>query len=117
MLDSRSLVTTLRRALLRALCTTELGGLGFLRTEPTRPHNSGTPCRTACHTFRTALKSPSERKSNRTNGVAPLDYVAEPAPGFIEAACRRESLLELSLSLSLPLGQLFRALYFFLFHR
>lgn len=55
-----------RRALLRALCTTELGGLaalGFLRTKPTRPRNSeGDP---VCHTFRTALKSP-ERARLRT---------------------------------------------------
>nr|KAF7435815.1 hypothetical protein H0235_004006 [Vespula pensylvanica] len=30
-------------ALLRALCTAELGGLRFLRTKPTRSHNSGDP--------------------------------------------------------------------------
>lgn len=78
--------------------TTKLGGLGFLRSE--RPHNSRTPCRTACHTFRTALKSPASASTGQTRRTClpcpPVgnrrgrDYTAEPAAPGIYRSCRRE---------------------------
>jgi len=95
--NTRSL-SLVARAFLRTLCTTKLGGLGFLRTAR-ESHNSGTPCRTACHTFRTALKSPvgasadlARTCSSRRRGTD-RDYAAEPAaPGDLSKLCRRERL-------------------------
>jgi len=80
-----------RSSFLRALCTTELGGLGFLRTTR-EPHNSGTPCRTACHTFRTALKSPVGASARTCPSRPPgRDYAAEPAASWdLSKLCRRE---------------------------
>ena len=98
----RSLVPTRRArfSFLRALCTTELGGLGFLRTTR-EPHNSGTPCRTACHTFRTALKSPVGASASlaRTCPSRPPghDYAAEPAaPWDLSKLCVAERERELA---------------------